>query len=86
MEKVQYADPNGNRGRRTMSNGETRDGWTLASSGFTAGYVVGPLLRSGYEWGYDIPEGRQALYVFSSNGTDGYAILHTTVTFPCAGT
>ena len=86
MEKVQYADPNGNRGRRAMSNGETRDGWTLASSGFTAGYVVGPLLRSGYEWGYDIPEGRQALYVFSSNGTDGYATLHTTVTFPCAGT
>lgn len=86
MEKVQYADPNGNRGRRTMSNGETRDGWTLSSSGFTAGYVVGPLLRSGYEWGYDVPEGRQALYVFSSNGTDGYATLHTTVTFPCAGT
>lgn len=86
MEKVQYADPNGNRGRRAMSNGETRDGWTLASSGFTAGYVVGPLLRSGYEWAYDVPEGRQALYVFSTDGTDGYAILHTTVTFPCAGT
>ena len=85
MEKVQYADPNGNRGRRAMSNGETRDGWTLVSSGFTGGYVVGPLLRSGYEWGYEIPEGRQALFIFSSNGTDGYATLHTTVTFPYAG-
>jgi len=87
MEKVQYADPNGSRGRLPMTNGETRDGWTLSSSGFTAGYVVGPLLRSGYQWRYDVPEGRQALYVFSNDGKSaGYATLHTTVTFPCAGT
>lgn len=86
MEKVQYPDPNANRGRIAISSGTTKDGWTFdAAGGFTGGYVVGPLMRPGYEWGYDIVQGRQALFIFSPNGGEGHATLYTTANFPAAG-
>ena len=88
MEKTAYV-PTGSRGRVPMTNGQTLDGWTFhASGGFTGGYVVGPVMGANaatYEWGYEIPEGKQALYFFSSNGVDGFGALTTTVRFDAPG-
>lgn len=74
--------------RKQLSRGGTVGGWTRPSTGTAnSGIVIGPALSCAEKyWYYEIPEGRQAIYLFNpATDSSKKSEIYTTVTFPAAG-
>lgn len=72
--------------RHQITAGSTVGGWTRPTGTGNAGILVWPSIvnTDGY-WAYEIPEGRQAIYLFKNGEDSTPCELYTTVSFPAAG-